>query len=79
ERYCFRCSKCITACPMGLEPWLIEKLVIILDFERAELENVMDCIECGSCHYTCPASRPLLDYIRVGKSRVGQMIRSRNK
>lgn len=76
---CIRCAKCITACPMGLEPWLIEKLVLVEDFERAEKERVMDCIECGSCHYTCPAGRPLLDYIRVGKSRVGLMIRNRAK
>lgn len=76
---CIRCAKCITACPMGLEPWLIEKLVIVEDFTRAEAERVMDCIECGSCQYTCPAGRPLLDYIRVGKSRVGQIIRSRSK
>lgn len=77
--HCIRCGKCITACPMGLEPWLLEKLVYIEDFERAEEERIMDCIECGSCHYACPAGRQLLDYMRVGKSRVGQIIRSRSK
>ena len=47
--------------------------------ERMEEEKVMDCIECGSCSFTCPADRPLLDYIRLGKARTGMMIRNRKK
>ena len=76
---CIRCSKCVSVCPMGLEPYLLEKLVIFEDFERTEQERVMDCIECGSCHYTCPANRPLLDYLRLGKNKVGHLIRTRSK
>jgi len=76
---CIRCSKCVSVCPMGLEPYLLEKLVMIEDFERTEQEKVMDCIECGSCHYTCPANRPLLDYLRLGKNKVGHIIRTRSK
>ena len=76
---CIRCSKCVSVCPMGLEPFLIEKLVIIEDYERTEQERVMDCIECGSCQYTCPANRQLLDYLRLGKNKVGQIMRSRSK
>jgi electron transport complex protein RnfC len=76
---CIRCGKCITVCPMGLEPWLLEKLVINENFEKAEAEKIVDCMECGSCHYTCPSKRPLLDYIRFGKGKVLQIIRTRNK
>jgi electron transport complex protein RnfC len=47
------------------------------DFERIESERMMDCIECGSCQFTCPARLPLLDYCRLGKAKVGAMIRSR--
>lgn len=74
---CIRCSKCISVCPMGLEPYLLMTLAEKEYWERAETEKVMDCIECGSCSYTCPAHRPLLDYIRLGKSRVGQLMRAR--
>ena len=42
---CIRCAKCVTVCPMGLEPYLLEKLVMFEDFERTEQERVMDCIE----------------------------------
>jgi len=77
--HCIRCSRCVSACPMGLEPYLLEKLVMFEDFERTEKERVMDCMECGSCHYTCPANRPLLDYIRLGKNKVGHIIRTRSK
>jgi electron transport complex protein RnfC len=67
---CLRCGKCIGVCPMGLEPYLLEKLAQREKFEACEKEGAADCIECGSCSYTCPSSRPLLDYIRHGKAQV---------
>ncbi len=76
---CIRCGRCITVCPMGLEPVLLAQLANAEKWEESEKELIMDCIECGSCHYTCPSGRPLLDYIRLGKSRVGQIIRNRGK
>ena len=38
----------------------------------AETEEncAMDCIECGSCSYVCPASIPLVQSIRQGKAAV---------
>ena len=43
-----------------------------------ERGDVVSCIECGSCQYTCPANIPLLDYIRLGKQTVMGIIRARN-
>ncbi len=76
ENPCIRCAKCTQVCPMGLEPFLLSRLARIGRFETAEQEKVMDCIECGSCQYTCPANIPLLDYLRLGKNKVGAMIRA---
>lgn len=76
---CIRCGKCVTVCPMGLEPVLLEKIAENQNWELAEKEHILDCIECGSCHYTCPAGRPLLDMIRLGKNKVNQIIRLRGK
>ena len=78
-RECIRCGKCVSACPMGLEHYLLAKLSMFNLLERMEEEKVMDCIECGSCSFTCPSTRPLLDYIRLGKGRTGAMIRNRKK
>jgi electron transport complex protein RnfC len=74
---CIRCSRCLAVCPMGLEPYLLMTLAENKIMDRAENEKIMDCIECGSCSYTCPADRPILDYIRFGKARVGSIIRAR--
>ena len=74
---CIRCAKCVGVCPMGLEPYLLAKLSEVKNWERAESEDIVSCIECGSCQYTCPAHRPLLDNIRLGKSTVMGIIRSR--
>jgi len=76
---CIRCSKCVSVCPMGLEPFLLSKSSKLAKFDVVEKELVMDCIECGSCSYTCPSNIPLLDYIRLGKNKVGQIIRNRNQ
>jgi Na+-translocating ferredoxin:NAD+ oxidoreductase subunit C len=74
---CIRCAKCTEVCPMGLEPYLLAQEAKLEKWDMAEKDKVMDCIECGSCLYTCPSGRPLLDYIRVGKSKVGNIIRTR--
>ncbi|NOU59418.1 electron transport complex subunit RsxC [Marinifilum caeruleilacunae] len=74
---CIRCGKCVSVCPMGLEPYLLMVCADQKNYERLEKDAVMDCIECGSCSYTCPAHRPLLDYIRLGKGKVGQIMRAR--
>jgi electron transport complex protein RnfC len=75
---CIRCAKCISACALNLEPYLLMTLSEKGMFEKAETERITDCMECGSCSYTCPAGRPLLDYIRLGKSTVVKMARERN-
>lgn len=74
---CIRCGKCISACALNLEPFLLMSLSEKGLFERAEHERITDCMECGSCSYTCPASRPLLDYIRLGKSTVIRLAREK--
>jgi len=76
---CIRCSKCISACPMGLEPYLLMTLAEKELYEKAEKNRIMDCMECGSCSFICPANRPLLDYIRLAKNNVGRMIKERKQ
>lgn len=75
---CIRCAKCVGVCPMGLEPFLLATCSAKGDWERVEHEMIMSCIECGSCQFTCPSHRPMLDYIRLGKGKVGGIIRARN-
>lgn len=75
---CIRCAKCVSACPMGLEPYLLAQVSSLHLWERAEKEDITSCIECGSCMFTCPAHRPLLDNIRLGKSTVMGIIKARN-
>lgn len=74
---CIRCAKCVAVCPMGLEPYLLAKLSAHRDWEHAEHDGITSCIECGSCQFTCPAHRPILDNIRLGKSSVMNIIKLR--
>ncbi len=74
---CIRCGKCADACPMGLEPFLLNRLVKAGDMEALEENAIQDCIECGCCLDSCPANIPLLDNIRMGKGAVLGAIRAR--
>ena len=74
---CIRCAKCVGSCPMGLEPYLLARQAELQRWDDMEAHNIMDCIECGCCTFTCPSHRPLLDYVRTGKAKVGGIIRAR--
>ncbi|MBU4334600.1 MAG: RnfABCDGE type electron transport complex subunit C, partial [Candidatus Omnitrophica bacterium] len=76
---CIRCAKCVSVCPLGLEPYLLSKLSLRSLFDKAESEQVVNCIECGCCSYNCPSKIPLLDFIRLGKTTVMKNIRNRTK
>ena len=78
ESACIKCAKCVEACPMGLEPYLISKLARKKAWKALESNDITSCIECGCCQFTCPAYIPLLDYVRLGKQTVMGIIRTRN-
>ena len=67
---CIRCGKCMSVCPMKLQP------VFMYQYERAgmlqELEDahVMDCMECGACTYICPGRLHLVQAFRAGKQKI---------
>ncbi|MDE6354604.1 MAG: electron transport complex subunit RsxC [Prevotella sp.] len=75
---CIRCAKCVSVCPMGLEPFLLATASAMHNWEKVEAEGIVSCIECGSCQFTCPSHRPILDNVRLGKSTVMGIIRARN-
>ncbi|MDD5861017.1 MAG: electron transport complex subunit RsxC [Prevotella sp.] len=74
---CIRCGKCVDACPMGLEPYLLATLSAFKQYDRLEKEDVTSCISCGSCQFTCPSHRPILDNILQGKGVVMGIIKGR--
>ena len=67
ERDCIRCGRCVDVCPMSLMPTLIERFAKIKDVDDLKHSGVMVCMECGSCAYTCPSGRPLVQYMRLAK------------
>jgi electron transport complex protein RnfC len=64
---CIRCARCVRACPMGLLPFELDRLVDAKKYEEAQKIHIMDCIECGCCVYACPAKRLMVQSIRIGK------------
>jgi len=80
ESNCIRCGRCSDACPMGLEPFNLIRLVRSgADMDVLEKNGARDCIMCGCCLYSCPANLPLLDYIRLVRGQVKVNINARKK
>ncbi len=67
ERNCIRCAKCVDHCPMGLMPFMLNQFAIRGDGENFVKHHGLDCIECGSCSFECPAKRQLAQSIRATK------------
>ncbi|MCF0177156.1 MAG: electron transport complex subunit RsxC [Bacteroidales bacterium] len=79
ESNCIHCARCTDACPMGLEPWLMNRYAKAAMYDALEENRIYDCIECGCCQANCPAYIPLLDMIRINKAEVMKIMRSRAK
>lgn len=67
---CFRCGKCLEACPMHLQPLYFHRYAGSGNLAQLERYRIMDCIECGCCAYVCPGKVPLVASIREGKKMV---------
>ena len=67
---CLRCGKCVSVCPMRLQPLYMYRFTNGERVEELQRLNVLDCIECGSCAFTCPGKLPLVERFRVGKKLV---------
>ncbi len=67
DPHCIRCGKCITVCPMNLEPVFMYMYYSKGDYANLEKYHVMDCFECGSCSYNCPARMPLTHAFKTAK------------
>ena len=65
---CLRCGKCITVCPMRLQPLYMYRYALAGDAAELNRLAVFDCMECGSCAYTCPGKLPLVEQFRKGKA-----------
>lgn len=64
---CIRCASCVEVCPMGLVPFRIADMGRLFMVSGFGDWGGMNCIECGCCSFICPAKRPLLQWIRIGK------------
>ena len=68
EYPCIHCAYCVDACPLFLNPSQLGLLARAGEVERmADEYHLLDCFECGSCSYVCPAHIPLVQRFRAAK------------
>ncbi len=64
---CIRCGKCLSVCPMHLQPLYLYRFARAERLRDLERLRIMDCMECGSCAFTCPGKLPLVEQFRAEK------------
>jgi electron transport complex protein RnfC len=69
---CIRCGRCIDACPMKLQPSYLGLYIEKGHYEDAKAYNLMDCFECGSCTFVCPANRPMVQWVKKAKKELAK-------
>jgi len=67
ESPCLSCGKCVSVCPIGLNPTYLYKWIDHQDYSEAKMNGLLDCRECGCCAYVCPAHIHLVQGFRLGK------------
>ena len=70
EPCCIHCGKCVSVCPMHLEPVYLSMFSKASALEKCLDYNIMSCMECGSCSYICPGNVPIVQYIREAKDKI---------
>ena len=70
EGPCIRCGRCVEACPIGLNPYLLKHYCDAEKLDLAAKNNVMDCIVCGCCSFACPARRWLTAAFKNAKDQI---------
>ncbi len=68
---CIECGSCSAICPARLRPDMLSRYAEFGLHERCYEEYITSCLECGLCGYVCIARRPVLQYIRLAKRRLG--------
>jgi electron transport complex protein RnfC len=76
---CIRCGRCVDGCAMQLLPSPLSCMIEADRFQDAYENNVMDCIECGSCSFACPARRPIVQQIRRAKAEIRNSLNHKKK
>ncbi|MGL5244877.1 MAG: electron transporter RnfC, partial [Sarcina sp.] len=61
---------CLNVCPMNLLCERLHKVAENGNLKEFERLHGMDCIECGSCTYICPAKNLLIQNIKNAKQQV---------
>ena len=70
---CIRCGRCVAACPEHLVPPMMVKAANADDMEGFEKLGGMECMECGTCSYVCPARRPLTQTFKYARKKVAAL------
>lgn len=77
EPCCIRCGRCVRGCPMHLMPNYLALFSSQNKLDLAEQFDIMSCVECGSCSYSCPGNVPIVQYIRAAKGQINDAKRAK--
>ena len=72
-----RCAQCVDVCPEPCD--LIVSYVENGRWDLAKEAGIMNCMECGSCAFVCPAGRNVMHLMRFGKFMIQELEKAEKK
>jgi electron transport complex protein RnfC len=70
-RPCVRCGSCVDACPEGLEPYMLYKLIAVGRRDEAMERGLGRCSSCAACSWACWSRLPLVTAFDAAKGAEG--------
>jgi len=70
-RPCVRCGSCVDACPEGLEPYMLYKLIAAGRRDEAMELGLGRCSSCAACSWACWSRLPLVTAFDAAKGAEG--------
>lgn len=68
---CVNCGNCVQICPVNLRPDNLTRLIEKDNYAAAAEENLARCLDCGLCTYICVARRPMAQWLKTAKKKLG--------
>ena len=72
EKLCRQCRRCISVCPLSLEPYRLWHAAIAINPRQCRQDDIAACLLCGCCQYACPEGLPLVEKILLAKRRIAR-------
>lgn len=72
-RACIQCGYCMTACPVAINPALLNRYAKTSSEDLLIRYQLFKCVDCNLCSYVCPSKIPLASNLKKARTKLTEM------